>query len=81
LANKAQISLATALKVITDDKAGRIGEPKKKAKLGMGSKTFSLEEEIFLLTFYRLQPSTSLAAYQKGLFQKKGTRMSLSTIS
>jgi transposase len=81
LAAKAQISHTTALKVILDDKKGVIGEKKKRAKPGMGSKSLSTEDEIFLLTLYRLEPSTSLNRYVQALFQKKGTKVSRSTIS
>jgi hypothetical protein len=47
----------------------------------MGSKSLSLEDELFLLTLYRLQPSTSLKAYVKALFDEKETTVSRMTIS
>jgi hypothetical protein len=81
LAAKAQISPTTACKVIFDDAKGVIREKKTRAKTGMGSKSLSLEDEIFLLTLYRLEPGTSLARYVKVLFEEKGTEVSRMTIS
>jgi transposase len=81
LAAKAQISPTTACKVILDDAAGRISQRKDRVKPGMGSKTLSLEDELFLLTLYRLEPTTSLAHYVKVLFEEKGTEVSRMTIS
>jgi hypothetical protein len=81
LAEAAKISHMTAQKIIFDDAKGVVGEKKKRAKPGMGSKSLSLEDEIFLLTLYRLQPATSLNAYVKALFQKKGTKVSRATLS
>jgi transposase len=77
LADKAQISLAMALKVILDDAKGVIREKKERAKPGMGSKSLSLEDELFLLTLYRLQPSTSLKRYVKTLFEQRVPRSTL----
>jgi hypothetical protein len=81
LANKAQISLSTAIKVIHDDAKGVISEKKERDKPGMGSKSLSLEDGLFLLTLYRLQPSTSLKAFVKVLYEEKGTKVSPSTLS
>jgi transposase len=47
----------------------------------MGCKALSVEDEVFLLTLYRLEPSTSLACYVKVLFEKKGTKVSPATLS
>jgi hypothetical protein len=82
-AAKAGISIPFAIKIMVEDKAGTIVDPKekKRAKPGMGSKSLSLEDEIFLLTLYRLQPSTSLARYVKVLFEEKGTKVSPATLS
>jgi hypothetical protein len=81
LAAAAMISHTTALKVVLDDKKGVIGEKKPRCKPGMGSKSLSLEDELFLLSLYRLQPSTSLNAYVKALFDMKGTKVSRATLS
>jgi transposase len=81
LAEAALISHTTPLKVIADNAAGTIRGPKKRSKPGMGSKSLSLEDELFLLTLYCLQPSTSLARFKKSLFDMKGTKVSRMTIS
>jgi hypothetical protein len=82
-AAKAGISIPFAIKIMVEDKAGTIVDPKekKRAKPGMGSKSLSLEDELFLLTLYRLAPSTSLAGYVKVLYEKKGTKVSPATLS
>jgi transposase len=84
LANKAGISVPFAIKIMVEDKAGTIVHPKQKTRSiqrGMGCKALSVEDEVFLLTLYRLEPSTSLPRYVKTLFEQRGTKVSPATLS
>lgn len=82
LAAKAMISVASALKIIHEDKSGTIGAPKKmRVRPGMGSKALSKEDEAFLISLQQQEPSTSLNGYKKLLFEQRGTNVSRSTLS